>query len=133
MRSGKMLESGQVVLAQVQFTDSFETKKRPAVVLFEELTNVVVAGITSNTKMSGIVLTKKEGAIKDSVIKTNYIFTITQKAIVKNLFQLSNEKKAQVYENLNKNCKNSRQQPKKQTFKYTFKHALQYGRQNTDN
>jgi len=38
----------------VQFTDSFEIKKRPAVVLFEELTNVVVAGITSNKNMKGI-------------------------------------------------------------------------------
>ncbi|MDO8633891.1 MAG: type II toxin-antitoxin system PemK/MazF family toxin [archaeon] len=102
MKSGKMLEPGQVVLAQVQFADSFQAKKRPAVVLFEEFTNVVVAGITSNTKMKGISLPKKEGAIKDSVIKTNYIFTITEKAIAKKLFKLSNEKKNELYENLDK-------------------------------
>lgn len=100
-----MLEAGQVVLAQVQFADSFETKKRPAVVLFEELTNIVVAGITSNINMKGIPLTKKEGAIKDSVIKTNYIFTITEKAITKKLFKLSAEKKAEIYENLNNKLK----------------------------
>ncbi len=97
-----MLEAGQVVLAEVQFTDSFQTKKRPAVVLFEEFTNVVVAGITSNTNMKGIALTKKDGAIKDSVIKTNYIFTITQKAVVKRIFKLSIEKKKQLHEELGK-------------------------------
>ena len=97
-----MLEAGQVVLAEVQFTDSFQTKKRPAVVLFEEFTNVVVAGITSNTNMKGIALTKKDGAIKDSIIKTNYIFTITQKAVVKRIFKLSIEKKKQLHEELGK-------------------------------
>lgn len=88
-----MHKSGEVVLAQIQFADSFETKKRPAVVLFEELGNVVIAGITSNLEMRGIPLTKKEGAIKDSIIKTNYIFTITEKAIYKKLFELNKEKK----------------------------------------
>ena len=68
-----MLKAGDVVLAQVQFTDTFETKVRPVLVLFEEFNNVVLAGITSNLEMKGIFLTKKEGAIKDSVIKLNYI------------------------------------------------------------
>ena len=39
-----------VIFATVQFTDTAELKNRPAVVLFEELGNVVVAGITSNLK-----------------------------------------------------------------------------------
>jgi len=56
-----MLSSGDVVLAQVQFTDTFEIKTRPAVVLFEEFGNVVVAGITSNPSMKDVVLTKKTG------------------------------------------------------------------------
>lgn len=97
-----MLESGQVILAEIQFADSHETKKRPAVVLFEEFTNVVVAGITSNTKMTGIPLTTREGAVRQSVIKTNYIFTITEEAITKKLFRLSNYKKNLLYEELNK-------------------------------
>ncbi len=71
-----------------------EVKTRPAVVLFEELGNVVIAGITSNLKMKGIPLTKSEGAIKESVIKLNYIFTISQEMVSKVLFHLSNEKKA---------------------------------------
>ena len=88
-----MHKTGDVVLAQIQFTDTFEIKIRPAVVLFEEHGNIVVAGVTSNTEMEGIPLTKKEGAIKDSIIKVNYIFTISHKMVKKHLFSLSAEKK----------------------------------------
>ena len=68
-----MLRSGDVILTKIQFADTSEVKLRPALVLFEEYNNIVVAGITSNTKMEGIPLSKKEGAVKDSVIKLNYI------------------------------------------------------------
>ena len=34
-----MPNPGDVVLANVQFTDTFEIKKRPCVVLFEEFNN----------------------------------------------------------------------------------------------
>ena len=84
---------GEVVLAQIQFTDTFEVKKRPALVLFEEFGNVVVAGITSNAKMEGVPLMKQEGAMKDSIIKLNYIFTISEKMVEKVLFVLSPDKK----------------------------------------
>lgn len=100
MRLGNVLKSGDVVLADVQFTDTFEIKKRPALVLFEELGNVVVAGITSNTEMKGVSLSKKDGAIKNSVIKLNYIFTISQAMIEKAVFSLSVDKKKEVYEAL---------------------------------
>ena len=88
-----MYKTGDVILAQVQFTDTFEIKTRPAVVLFEEYGNIVVAGITSNIEMEGIPLTRKDGAVKDSVIKINYIFTISDKMVKKQLFYLSQEKK----------------------------------------
>ena len=88
-----MRKLGEVVLADVQFTDTFEVKIRPAVVLFEEYGNVVVAGVTSNLEMKGIPLHKKEGAIKDSVIKLNYIFTISERMVKKILFSLTAEKK----------------------------------------
>ena len=88
-----MHKFGDVVLAQTQFVDTFEIKVRPAVVLFEEHDNSVVAGVTSNTRMKGIPLTKEEGAIKDSVIKLNYIFTISEKMIKKDLFTITSEKK----------------------------------------
>jgi mRNA interferase MazF len=95
-----MLKAGDVILSKIQFTDTFEIKIRPAVVLFEELDNVVVAGITSNPEMKGIPLTKKEGAIKDSVIKLNYIFTISKAMVSKTLFQLNAEKKRIIFKEL---------------------------------
>ena len=97
-----MFNSGDVILAQVQFTDTHEIKTRPAVVLFEEFGNVVVAGITSNTSMKGVTLTKRDGAVKDSVIKTNYIFTLSELAIKKKLFTLNKAKKEELYNNLAK-------------------------------
>jgi len=92
------MNAGDVVLAEVQFTDTYEIKKRPALVLFEDFNNVVVAGITSNLNMEGIPLTKKEGAIKDSVIKTHYIFTIHKSLIKKSLFSLNAKKRKLVYD-----------------------------------
>ena len=97
-----MPKLGDVILASVQFTDIAEVKVRPAVVLFEELGNVVVAGVTSNLKMKGIPLTKSEGAIKDSVIKLNYIFTISNEMADKVIFHLTKEKKQQIFDELNK-------------------------------
>ncbi len=95
-----MPKAGDVVLTKLQFTDTFEIKKRPALVLFEEFDNFVVAGITSNLEMKGISLTKKEGAVKDSVIKLNYIFTVSKMMIEKVLFSLSTEKKKRVFDEL---------------------------------
>jgi len=100
-----MPKSGDVVLAQIQFTDTFEIKKRPALLLYEEFGNVVVAGITSNTNMQGVSITKKEGAIKDSIIKLNYIFTISKGMILKTLFHLTSKKKNEVYKELTKKLK----------------------------
>ena len=101
-----MPKSGDIVIAQIQFTDTFEIKKRPALVLFEEFDNVVIAGITSNLEMKGVLLTKKEGAIKNSVIKLNYIFTISKAMISKTLFHLSKEKKRMVFDELTKRLNN---------------------------
>ena len=91
---------GQIILAEVQYTDTFEVKTRPALILFEEQGNVVVAGITSNLKMKGISLTKQEGMPKDSVIKLNYIFTISEKMIKSFLFNISKEKKKMIKDGL---------------------------------
>jgi len=95
-----MHKAGEVVLTKVQFTDTFEVKRRPALVLFDEYDNVIVAGITSNLEMKGIPLTKKEGAVKDSVIKLNYIFTVSEVMIEKVLFSLSPQKKRVVFDGL---------------------------------
>jgi mRNA interferase MazF len=99
-RLGNTFKPGDVVLTSVQYTDSTEIKTRPAVVLFEELGNVVIAGVTSNLKMKGISLSKSEGAIKDSVIKINYVFTVSEEMISKVVFHLSKEKKLLIFDEL---------------------------------
>ncbi len=93
-----MLKAGDVVLAQVQFVNTPEVKLRPAVVLFEEYGNIVVAGITSNTNMNGVPLSRQDGAIKDSIIKTNYVMTLANAMIAKKLFELSKTKKRELFE-----------------------------------
>ena len=93
-----MYSFGDVVLAEVQYVDSSETKKRPALVLFEEYNNVVLAGITSNPEMKGISITKEEGMLQDSIIKLNYIFTMDSRSIVKTLFSVSAKKKQEIRE-----------------------------------
>lgn len=97
-----MPEPGDVVITRVKFTDSDNSKIRPAIILFEELGNVIIAGITTNTRMSGIRISKSDGAAQDSVIKLNYIFTITNEAIIKTVFQLSSEKRNLVFDELTK-------------------------------
>ncbi len=91
---------GDIILTEIQYTDTFEIKARPALVLFEEYGNVIVAGITSNLEMKGVSLTKKEGAIKNSIIKLNYIFTISEKMIKKHLFNLTQQKKQLIKQKL---------------------------------
>jgi mRNA interferase MazF len=92
-KHGKKYKFGDIVLALVQFTDSNEIKTRPALVLFEEFDNIVLMGITSNTAMKGIFLKKEEGMAFDSILKINYIFTVTEAQIKKYLFNLTEEKK----------------------------------------
>ena len=75
-------------------------KIRPAVVLFEELGNVVIAGVTCNLRMKGIPLSKSEGALKDSVKKLNYIFTISNEMVSKVILHLNIEKKELIFNEL---------------------------------
>lgn len=56
MKYGKY-NFGDVVIAKVYFTDLLQSKKRTALVLFEEYGNIVVMGITSNKQMKGIPIT----------------------------------------------------------------------------
>lgn len=88
-----MYKFGEVILARVQYVDTFEIKPRPAVVLFEEFGNIVCAGITSNLEMEGIPLSKSEGAITDSIIKLNSIVTVSEEMVSRKLFHLSEKKK----------------------------------------
>lgn len=90
-----MPKFGDIVLTQY-IVDTFEVKIKPALVLFEDFGNVVAAGVTSNKEMEGIPLTRKEGAIKESAIKLNSIFTVSEQMIQKTLFSLSSQKKQTV-------------------------------------
>ncbi|MFH1055502.1 MAG: type II toxin-antitoxin system PemK/MazF family toxin [Candidatus Altiarchaeota archaeon] len=104
--SGITLEPGDVILAKVQYTDTLEIKTRPVVVLFEEYGNVVVAGVTSNRLMDGIPLSIAEGAVKDSVIKLNYLFTTSKSLVSKVLFKLTPEKKQIIHQELMRRLEN---------------------------
>jgi mRNA interferase MazF len=97
-----MPRPGDIIIASIQFTDTNEVKTRPAVVLFEEHGNIVIAGITSNLKMKGIPLNRSEGILKDSVIKLNYIFTISDEMVSKVVVHLSEEKKMLIFDELTK-------------------------------
>lgn len=93
----------------MQFIDSQGSKIRPALVLFEDLGNIIIAGITTNLQMKGIRISIKEGAAQDSIIKLNYIFTITNEAILKTVFHLSQEKKNLVFDELHKKLEGLRE------------------------
>ena len=100
MRSGRKYKFGDVVLALVHYTDTSEVKTRPALVLFEEYGNIILAGITSNPHMKGIPLTQKEGMVEESIVKLNYIMTVTEEMIKKYLLTVSEEKKQVIKEEL---------------------------------
>ncbi|PIN93521.1 hypothetical protein COU54_02470 [Candidatus Pacearchaeota archaeon CG10_big_fil_rev_8_21_14_0_10_31_24] len=61
---------------------------------------MVVAGITSNIHMGGVPLTKEEGMIQGSIIKLNYIMTISESMIKKYILTISSEKKQSIKEKL---------------------------------
>lgn len=97
-----MPRAGEIVITRVRFADNEGSKIRPALILFEEHGNVIIAGITTNLRMNGIPIVRSEGAAQDSVIKLNYIFTITNDSILKTVFTLSKEKREMVLEELHK-------------------------------
>ncbi len=101
MKSGRQFKFGDVILTEVFFTDLIHKKRRPALVLFEKYSNVIVAGITSNPSMDGVLLRKRKGLPVDSVVKLNYIFTIDKKSVVKKLCEITDREKEEVCSALN--------------------------------
>jgi mRNA-degrading endonuclease toxin of MazEF toxin-antitoxin module len=102
MNSGKIYKAGDIILARLKFVDSEEYKVRPAVILFVEFNNYIIAGITSNLNMKGIKLTKVDGMLKESIIKLNYIFTIPKERISKKILELGESKRNILHIELNK-------------------------------
>ena len=95
-----MFSSGDVVVATVQLEGGRESSTRAAVVLFEDYDSVIVAGITSDEYARGIPVTKREGAVREGMIKLNYIFTMPRDTLSKPLFRLSREKRRLVLDEL---------------------------------
>ena len=58
-------QAGEAIVTIVRFADSVNPKIWPALLLFEELGNMVKAGISINLRMKGIPITKAEGAAQD--------------------------------------------------------------------
>jgi len=77
MKHGKY-SFGDIVIAEVYFTDLSDVKKRPALVLFQEYDNIIVAGITNNRQMKGIS--------KKNIYKKVFSLSNQKKKIVKNEF-----------------------------------------------
>ena len=88
---------GQVVLIDFPFIDNTSSKVRPALVLFSEYGNIILAAITSNKKASGIKLTKADGLLYDSTIKLNTIFTLPKEMIIMHICDLNQAKRKEVY------------------------------------
>jgi len=94
------IKAGQVVLIDFSFIDNSSSKVRPALVLYSDYDNIILAAITSNLKHSGIKLTKADGLLKDSIIKLNSIFTIPKHLIIMNVCSLNLKKRQEVYSKL---------------------------------
>ncbi|MHA1232858.1 MAG: type II toxin-antitoxin system PemK/MazF family toxin [Candidatus Helarchaeota archaeon] len=97
MSSGIQYSTGDIVLVEIHFPNGKGSKKRPALVLFNKYNNIVVAGMTSNLKRNGIKVTAEEGCLKDSVIRLDYIFTISSNIIERKLFKLNKTKQELVF------------------------------------
>lgn len=95
-------KAGQVVLIDFPFIDNSSSKVRPAVVLFSDYDNIILAAITSNLNAQGIKLTKEDGLFKDSVIKLNYIFTLPKDLIIMHISNLNTDKRKEIYLKLEK-------------------------------
>ena len=52
--------------------------------------------------MKGIPISVKDGASQESILKLNYIFTITSESILKTIFHLGTEKRRLVFDGLTK-------------------------------
>ena len=96
MNSGTNFKSGDIVLVNVHFTDHLEIKKRPALILYIIGNTAVIAGITSNTRSRGILITEKEGMAKDSVLKLNNVFSVDLKNLDKKYMTLNKEKRIMI-------------------------------------
>jgi len=95
-----LFKAGQVVLIDTPFTNPPGHKLRPALIISILRDDVIILPITSNLNANGVLITKKDGAVEDSIIKLNNIFTIYYSEVKHIFFELNKEKKREVYTEL---------------------------------
>ena len=87
-----MYKQGDLVLIPVPFTDLTAIKKRPVIVISNDLYNrttndLIVVAVTSNVSQQGISLTTNNltnGQMpKPSIVRSDKIYTLSQEIIVK--------------------------------------------------
>jgi hypothetical protein len=66
-----MPEPCDVVITRVKFTDSDDSIIRPILILLEGCGGVVLAWITTNRRMNGIIISRSYEAAQDTLIKMN--------------------------------------------------------------
>ena len=93
-----MYNSGDIVLIPVPFSDLSSSKKRPVLVISNNSYNtakpdMIVVAITSNVSQQGISISSSDmttGQLpKPSVIRSDKVYTLDQKIVIKSIGQLS--------------------------------------------
>lgn len=113
-----MYEQGDILLVPIPFSDLTSMKKRPVLVLSNNLYNkqaedIIVAAITSNIRgINYEVLIDNENMIKGtlpriSCVRPDKIYTLSKEIIVKKYGRLSNSKIQDVIIKINEIMNNS--------------------------
>ncbi|MHA1733388.1 MAG: type II toxin-antitoxin system PemK/MazF family toxin [Promethearchaeota archaeon] len=99
--------SGDIVLVEVPFPDRTGSKRRPFLVVQVSGNNVVGLAITSQLRQGprGVLITKEEGILKDSVILLDYAFTIDRSSIEGELLRCPRTLRAAVFCELVAKCR----------------------------
>ena len=95
-----MFDQGEILLIPVPFSDLSTVKKRPVLVLSNNMYNssnndIIVIAITSNLKQNGIEISNSnlsEGFLpKNSIIKTDKIYTLEAGIVIKKIGKINND------------------------------------------
>jgi mRNA interferase MazF len=93
-----MYKHGDIVLIPVPFTDLTASKKRPVLIVSNDMYNtesqdIIVTAITSNITQAGIQITNSDmisGELpKPSVIRADKIYTLHQAIVIKQIGSIS--------------------------------------------
>lgn len=96
MISGKNYKSGDIVLCNCPFLDSNDYKKRPALIVYSSGNHFIMCPVTSNLNRPGVFVGVEDGLPINSVIRTDYIFTILKNTVIKKYLSLNFKKKEDI-------------------------------------